>query len=66
MGDSAISEVPTENFLFIFICNNEVLLDKDGKLPSESVINSESGTFSWNEIAINITKKVLDQYLLKY
>ena len=52
------SNIPTSKFIFIFICNNEVILDQDGNLPSESVRDSESGTYSWNEIAINITKRV--------
>ena len=52
------SNIPTSKFIFIFICNNEVILDQDENLPSESVHDSESGTYSWNEMAINITKRV--------
>ena len=60
------SNIPTSKFIFIFICNNEVILDQDENLPSESVHDSESGTYSWNEMAINITKKVFNCFTVTH
>ena len=51
-------DMPTSKFIFIFICKNEVILDEKNFLPSESVNDLESGSYSWNKIAINITSKV--------
>ena len=62
MNESSTPNVPTSRFIFIFIGNNEVIIDENDALPTESVFDSESDTYSWNEIAIRITKKVGNQF----
>ena len=63
MNESSAPDVPTSRFIFIFICNNQVIIDENDSLPTESVFDSESDTYSWNEIAIRITKKVGNQFI---
>ena len=55
---STQEEFETSKFIFIFICENEVLLeDKTDLFPMKGIVATDN-SHSWNEIAINISKKV--------
>ena len=48
----------TSHFIFIFICDDEVLIDENSKLFPAKGVPAKDKSHSWNEIAINISKQV--------
>ena len=53
------TDIPPTHYLYIFLCENDIIIDKNNKTIPYYHLKGES-SHSWNKISSNVSKKIFN------